>query len=287
MRGGAQAHLIEADDGHWYVTKFVNNPQGGRRILVNELITSLLFSALDLSTPEPALVLVDQEFLRANPEVHIASKPGPIALEPGVHFGSRYPGSPVATAVYDFLPDTMISQVVNRDHFLGTLVADKWVSNADARQSIYFRAQLRYTFRGTGISGVGWMTEMIDHGMAFQGNDWTFGVSAVQGLYQRRIVYGHVSAMADFEPWLERLLSLGRDVLDSAFMVVPPDWIRGDELQLHRLLRQLYSRRVLVPQLVAASIEWLQRRSPSCVPKDNATAESARPRGGPHEVAVI
>jgi hypothetical protein len=35
MRGGAQAHLIEADDGHFYVVKFRNNPQG-RRILVNE-----------------------------------------------------------------------------------------------------------------------------------------------------------------------------------------------------------------------------------------------------------
>ena len=39
MRGGAQAHLLEADDGHWYVVKFRNNPQH-RRILVNELLCS-------------------------------------------------------------------------------------------------------------------------------------------------------------------------------------------------------------------------------------------------------
>ena len=80
MRGGAQAHLIEADDGHWYVTKFVNNPQG-RRALANELITSLLFTELDISTPEPAVVSIDRDFLRDNPEVFIATKKGPISVD--------------------------------------------------------------------------------------------------------------------------------------------------------------------------------------------------------------
>ena len=37
MRGGAQAHLLEADDGKWYVVKFRNNPQH-RRVLVNEVL---------------------------------------------------------------------------------------------------------------------------------------------------------------------------------------------------------------------------------------------------------
>ena len=46
MRGGAQAHLIEADDGNFYVVKFRNNPQH-RRILVNEWLggSFLRFSA--------------------------------------------------------------------------------------------------------------------------------------------------------------------------------------------------------------------------------------------------
>jgi hypothetical protein len=34
MRGGAQAHLMQASDGGYYVVKFRNNPQH-RRILVN------------------------------------------------------------------------------------------------------------------------------------------------------------------------------------------------------------------------------------------------------------
>jgi hypothetical protein len=30
MRGGAQAHLLEADDGDYYIVKFQNNPQHRR-----------------------------------------------------------------------------------------------------------------------------------------------------------------------------------------------------------------------------------------------------------------
>ena len=45
MRGGAQAHLIEAADGHCYVVKFLNNPQH-RRILVNEWIASVFLRYL-------------------------------------------------------------------------------------------------------------------------------------------------------------------------------------------------------------------------------------------------
>ena len=53
MRGGAQAHLIEAADGHCYVVKFLNNPQH-RRILVNEWIASVFLRYLGISTPEAA-----------------------------------------------------------------------------------------------------------------------------------------------------------------------------------------------------------------------------------------
>ena len=41
MRGGAQSHLLEADDGNWYVVKFRNNPQHWR-VLVNELLCGAL-----------------------------------------------------------------------------------------------------------------------------------------------------------------------------------------------------------------------------------------------------
>ena len=50
MRGGAQAHLLEGADGHFYVVKFLNNPQH-RRILVNEWIASVFLDYLGISAP--------------------------------------------------------------------------------------------------------------------------------------------------------------------------------------------------------------------------------------------
>src|SRR5437762_4139960 len=93
MRGGAQAHLLEADDGHYYVVKFRNNPQH-RRILINELIAAALLDYLKLAAPETALLQVTPEFLAANPDVHLTLGARRIDVEPGCHFGSRYPGDP-------------------------------------------------------------------------------------------------------------------------------------------------------------------------------------------------
>src|ERR1041384_6424837 len=96
MRGGAQAHLVEADDGHWYVVKFRNNPQH-RRILVNELVASVFLDYLRIAAPETALVHISGGFLADNPDVHITMGTRQIAVEPGWHFGSRYPGDPGRT----------------------------------------------------------------------------------------------------------------------------------------------------------------------------------------------
>src|SRR5262245_10764462 len=97
MRGGAQAHLLEAEDGHWYVVKFRNNPQH-RRILVNEIVAAAFLEYLRIAAPETAVISLDREFLKANPQIHITRATRRIEIEPGWHFGSRYPGDPARTA---------------------------------------------------------------------------------------------------------------------------------------------------------------------------------------------
>ena len=47
MRGGAQAHLMRAADGFFYVVKFRNNPQH-LRVLANELLAARLAEAVGL-----------------------------------------------------------------------------------------------------------------------------------------------------------------------------------------------------------------------------------------------
>src|SRR3954452_11587598 len=90
MRGGAQSHLLEADDGNYYVVKFQNNPQH-RRILVNEAIAGSILYHLQISAPETAIVRLSAEFLQANPEIHIQLGTTRAAVQPGWHFGSRHP----------------------------------------------------------------------------------------------------------------------------------------------------------------------------------------------------
>jgi len=248
MRGGAQAHLLEADDGNWYVVKFRNNPQH-QRILVNELLAATILDYLKIASPETALVAVSQKFLAANPEVHITLGTRRVEIEEGWHFGSRYPGDPARTAVYDFLPDSLLPKVVNLEDFRAILVFDKWVGNADGRQSVFFRAIVR---NEAGGGRPGFVARMIDHGFAFNGPHWDFTESALQGLYARRMVYEDVRGLEDFQPWLDQVRNFPAEVIDQAWKRVPGDWVAGEEDALERLLGRLYERRARIAELISA-----------------------------------
>jgi hypothetical protein len=112
MRGGAQAHLLEADDGDYYIVKFQNNPQH-RRILVNEFIAAEILAHLHIACPDHQIVRLSADFLRDNPQVHLQLGTRHTPIAPGWHFGSRFPGDPERIAVYDFIPDALLHQVAN------------------------------------------------------------------------------------------------------------------------------------------------------------------------------
>ena len=251
MRGGAQAHLLEADDGRFYVVKFLQNPQH-RRVLVNELIASTFLHYLQVSTPEPAIINVTEEFLAANPEVHIHLGERKIPVRAGWHYGSSFPGDPARVAVYDFLPDALLRQVVNLSHFLGALVADKWMANADGRQSVYFRARVTEwtASREPGTARAGFLAWMIDQGFIFNGPHWDFPDSPLLGLAPRPAVYEGVRSVEDFQPWLDQVVHFPEEVMDEALKRVPPQWLNGDEDALEALLERLARRRRRVPDLL-------------------------------------
>jgi hypothetical protein len=251
MRGGAQAHLLEADDGNWYVVKFRNNPQH-RRILVNELIASVFLEYLRITAPETALIQVTEEFLSANPEAHLLLGSRRVAVEPGWHFGSRYPGDPGRVAVYDFLPDTLLRQVRNLDDFRAILVFDKWAGNADGRQSVFFRANVHPRDAAPGGARPGFIARMIDHGFVFNGPNWDFPESPLQGIYPRHLVYDSVRSLDDFQPWLEQVIHFPEEVMDLAWKRIPPGWLDGEEDALQRVLELLFDRRRRVADLIAA-----------------------------------
>jgi hypothetical protein len=252
MRGGAQSHLIEADNGHFYVVKFLNNPQH-RRILVNELIASALLEYLQIEAPETTLLEITPDFIKRYPDARIML--GTKEIEPvvGWHFGSRYPGDPSRVAVYDFVPDAILPNVANLPQFAAMLAFDKWISNADARQCVFFRERLapRSPSSSSG-PGVGFVAKMIDHGFAFQGPNWEFLDVPLQGLYPRHKVYD--CPLEDFEQCLNRVVNFPEEVLDSAWKHVPPEWIEGEEDELERLLTGLMKRRKRVPDLIRDAV---------------------------------
>ncbi len=254
LRGGAQAHLLQCDDGQFYAVKFRNNPQH-RRILVNEWIASIFLRYLQIASPGTAIVSISPEFLKANPDVHIQLGSRHVTPEPGWHFGSGYPGDPLKVSVYDFIPDVLLEQVVNIAEFLGVLVFDKWMGNADARQSIFFRARLRDWIPESAVhaSKLGFVAQMMDHGYVFDGPHWTFADSPLHGLYFRPSVYRTVRGLDDFQPWLDRIVNFPEEVVDDALKQIPSQWLNGDEDALEAMLTKLMARRRRVPDLVSES----------------------------------
>jgi hypothetical protein len=199
---------------------------------------------LGISTPEPAMVRVTEEFLRANPNVYIQLGASRRAIETGWHFGSRYPGDPSRNVVYDFLPDSLLDKVENKNDFLGVLVFDKWMGNADSRQAVFFRARLREWLPGVGAHPLrlGFVAHMIDHGYVFEGPHWQLSDAPLQGLYFRTQVYAQVRGPDDFQPWLDRIANFPEEVVDQALKQIPPAWLEGDEAELWTLLERLMVR---------------------------------------------
>src|SRR5260370_11815461 len=70
MRGGAQSHMLTANDGHAYVVKFANNPQS-LRVLVNEWLSCSIGRALGLTIPEPAILYVPATLVDSSPPLGI------------------------------------------------------------------------------------------------------------------------------------------------------------------------------------------------------------------------
>ncbi len=252
MRGGAQAHLVECDDGSAYVVKFQSNPQH-RRILPNEMLASELLKFLQISAPETAIIELTDAFIKDSPEACVQLGAKAVPPEPGWHFGSKFPGDPARTATYDFIPDQLLGKIHNLQDFLGVLVFDKWTGNSDGRQAIFFRAQISQWLPGAEENPrrMGFVGMMIDHGYILNGPHWELIHSPVQGLYTRKMVYNGVRSLDDFQPWLDRVVHFPEHVIDEALRHIPPDWLRDDDDAFDKVLNALYKRRKQVPDLIA------------------------------------
>jgi hypothetical protein len=249
MRGGAQSHLMRCDDGNYYVVKFQNNPQH-RRILVNELLGTRLAARLGLPATPVAIVYVSQDLIRLTPELCIETPRARVPCQPGLQFGSRFPGDPHQLTLHDFLPDKHLTEVENLHDFAGMLVFDKWTCNTNGRQTIF----LRDFQDGEDPQGARYRTLMIDQGFCFNAGEWNFPDAPLRGLYARNRVYEGITGRESFGPWLERIEKrMSERVFDELVREIPPEWYEDDLDSLLRLVEQLHRRRNLVPDLLLAA----------------------------------
>lgn len=238
MKGGAQSHLMRADDGHYYVVKFVNNPQHPR-VLANEWLGARLGRALGLPVPEPALIEVPPRLVDASPGLILRVAGSLVPCASGLQFGSRLASPDPHAPIYDYLPEPGLELVANLGDFAGMLVFDKWTCNCNGRQVVYCRPAPRQRLR----------VSMVDQGFCFNAGSWDFPDSPLRGVYCRDRVYASISGWRSFEPWLSRVEAFEPDALYAAGEELPPEWYGGWDA-LERLLEQLLRRRQRVRDLI-------------------------------------
>jgi hypothetical protein len=246
MRGGSHSVLLEADDGSHYVVKFKDNPQH-RRVLVNEWIATGLLRSMSILTPIPALIEVTQDFLDANPCIYFREGTRRRFPAAGVHFGSQYPGSPERVEVYDFLPAILLRKLRNQSDFVGALIADLWMSNADPRQAVFLRC-----CKNDGEVLSPFMAFMIDNGYCLGGAEWDLK-RKVAPLHWDRTVYEPCWSEETVEFWLARVEQIQESSIWKLTATVPPDWLEGDREALDALVEQLIRKR-------RRALEWIEKQ---------------------------
>lgn len=259
MRGGAQSHLMRCDDGHYYVVKFQNNPQH-KRVLANEMLGTRLASQLGLPTTPISPVYVSEELIRFSFDLCVELPRQRIPCQPGLQFGSRFPGDPRRLTLFDFLPDPMLAKVVNLHDFAGMLVFDKWTCNTNGRQTLFRRETA-----SEGSGETTYRTFMIDQGFCFNAGDWDFPDGALRGLYARNKVYEGVTGPESFAPWLNRLERITDRLLQAALQEIPPEWYDDDLDALLSLGEKLYRRRNRIPELLLAARNTTRRPFPNWI----------------------
>ena len=230
---------MRCSDNHFYVVKFLNNPQHPK-VLANELLASRLAAQIGLPVPSTEVVKVERWLIESTPELHIQLAHRTIPCEPGLQFGSQYAVNPLEGRVSDYWPMEMLYRVRNVDTFAGMLALDKWTGNSDGRQVAFWRKsrERKYT------------AAFIDQGHCFNGGEWTFLDDPMHGVYAKNEVYARVRGWESFEPWLSRIESMREHVLWRLAMEIPPHWYSAQFRCLQQLVALLNYRRGIVRDLI-------------------------------------
>jgi HipA-like kinase len=266
MRGGAQAHLLRASDGNFYVTKFQNNPQS-IRILANEYLATKLGQSLGLPMPEARVIEVSDWLIQNTPELKIDQGTRPVPCASGLQFGSRYVADPLEAIVFDYLPEAMLTRIANWRDFPRVLVFDKWTGNSDGRQAVFVKERTERRYRAV----------FIDQGYCFNAGEWNFSDSPLRGAFARNSVYERVTGWEDFEPTLSRIEQLDVEYLWKIAAEIPEEWYEHDSGSLMWLIEALHARRTRIQEFVTSFRNSTRRPFPNWTDKQDRPAKPKPP----------
>lgn len=250
LRGCCQAKLVESDDGAYYAIKGIDNPEG-RRVLVNEYVGARVLSHLGIASATVMPVIVTEEFIDANEEMHFqTSCSRRVRQRPGVYLGCRYEVSPEQVAIYDLLPAVLVPKIMNLHDFCGTLVADQWMGNVDARQCVFFRVSAPPPLETSGYRAV-----MIDCGGYLNGPAWQLRESPLKGLFYEPSVYHDIHSWADFEPYIESLHGIDKPTVEKWISDIPVEWLGDDKPELELVLGLALRKQERVHRLIEQVVD--------------------------------
>ena len=215
LPGGSQPHMVQCEDGRFYVAKFAGNPQG-YRTLVNEWVVSHLMVSLGICTPEVRILYLPSS-IRESSDLHFLVGDKRVPILGDLHLGSPYPVDPETTAIFDFLPDRLLPTIVNLADFAAAWVIDRWTNNTDTRQAVFVRAK--------GVRPFGFRAFMIDHGMCFDGAYWELRDASLSRFDWHRNVYRHFDMPAECERTLDQIEAIGPDTINEAAHGFPSSWL--------------------------------------------------------------
>jgi hypothetical protein len=236
LRGGTQAVLAEASDGHLYVVKF-NAGNQGANLPFNESAGSELYRAVNLPSPEWAPLLVRDSFLDENPACRVQTMDGAVRPDAGLCFGSRYLGEG-GVRLLEILPGGSFKRVNNHASFWLSWLIDICAGHTDNRQAIFLEDQ------------AGWLNAVfLDHGHMFGGPHGDEQRHFLASRYLDPRVYQDVSP-ALLESFQKIVQEIDVDGVWQTIQSLPEDWKTGSALSaaskcLNRIADAVLLRNVL------------------------------------------
>jgi hypothetical protein len=210
LRGGTQAVLAEASDGHHYVVKF-NAGHQGANLPFNESVGSELYRAVNLPSPAWAPLLVTDSFLDENPACRVQTMDGAVRPEASICFGSRYLGEG-GERLLEILPGGSFKRVNNHACFWLSWLIDICANHTDNRQAIFMEDQ------------AGWLNAVfLDHGHMFGGPHGDEQRHFLASRYLDPRVYQDVSRES-LESFLQVVQAIDVDGLWRTIQALPEDW---------------------------------------------------------------